>query len=226
MELTTPKKMGTSQVTSVAKVCTQSQAPNNQLDTYTNIGTNPYIVIGQLNQTLAKEGWELSMDNMRKNNPAEFSKMQKNSFKYIGQPVQIPIPASYLIDKNPNDIVMYEGYGSPDLPGLKISEKEGDKVVASRVLSPEKNDPRFQDIKCQYVITEEFCKQTNKEMANAEKRLVKEENKKYGRKIGDEPTFRFTGRRNASEKTGITSGWNGGKTLIDLEDRSPSMRSL
>jgi len=225
MELTTPQEIITAKVISVGGITTQLQAPNkNYLNTYTNIGSIPYAAIGQLSRTFTKEEWEDNLSVLRKNNPAEHAHLQKNNINLTGQPISVAIPASYLVNKKPDNIVMYEGYGSPNFQGIKISEREGNKVIASVVRSTEKTDPRFQNLQRQYVITEEFCEQTNREMEKMETYLVNAEKKKYGRKIGDNPSFVFSGRRIAGERTGITSGWNGGKTLTDLEDRNPSMR--
>jgi hypothetical protein len=225
MELALPQKIKTAKVTSAPAITTPLQISESYLNIYTNIGAIPYAAIGQLTHIITKKEWGSQVDNLRKNNPLEFALLQKKNIDLTGQPISVAIPANYLVDKKPDDIVMYEGYGYPDSLGIKISEREGSKVVASLVRSAEKTDPRFQDLQTQYVITQEFCEQTNRKMEKIEAYLIKEENKKYKRKIGDNPSFIFTGRRIAGEKTGITSGWNGGKTLTDVEDRSPSIRS-
>ena len=233
MELEKPKaKIATVKLVSASDIIPPIAGNNEQLKSliasYQHIEKNPLLVCCKVSATLTKTELHCMMDNMLKNNP-ELSQavLQNPAFRddfineFMNKPMPFAIPAKYLANKKPNDVIAYAGNGNPNSAGMKLSENEGNKVTSSIIFSTTDKDPLFiEPPHSQYVVTNEFCKEANKVMNMFEASLREKEQNGDIQTMGD----RDTNRQAMGDRYGITTGWNGGKPFMDTEKRAPSLR--
>jgi len=226
-----PKKMDTTSVqpknvtTLISAQAVLSRTKNDSLTfgPYLHSNANPLVLVGKAKATVRITESQVNaiINNLAKNDP-QFQNIlndpnQASHFReYMiaqltqGETGAAMIPAQYLSNKKPEDIIFYNGYGTADNQnGLKISENEGTQVIATVLHSPNPTD-FTQEAPDSFVSTKEFAKDANKAMREFEDRIVDKE-------------ARF-GRAKTGDKYGITSGWNGGKSLMDTEKREASSR--
>lgn len=193
--------------------------PSEMKNLFHNSNNPPLGIIGTIKipTALTQSKAILIVENLAKNNPTikELAQDPHKKAALIEQMTAENIPAmvpfQYLADKKPG-IIFYGGLGARNnQDAIKISETEGSQITNTFLYSQNKNDSDFvQEPQMLYVATEKFAKQANKTAREFEDKLANEES--------------WSNRRHIGDKYGMTSGWNGGKSLMDTEKREPSSR--
>lgn len=205
-------------------------ANNQQAATaYKNNDYPPLLIIGAIPMSMSTSQLNTILGELAKSNPGLAQELNNPIIRNkllqqlaIESTLPMPIPVSYLIDKKPQNLVLYAGFSKNGIEseGVRIAEKEGNKITGNIIYSSQKDDPSFLDEPSHaYPATERFCKEANREIEKFEKQIEMDE-----RRIGFKHLMPGIKNSELADKLGVTSGWTGGKPLMDTEKRTPSSR--